>query len=257
MEIYHQKAYHNQQSTHPLQTNHRYDIQRSDLSRLYTRHNKSLGIDVKKRPENNVNNWMNEDSRDFHADIAASVFHYRPRAARTERFEFYISTPDMEKAAWTYVHNSQLILDGTFGVASSRLLLWIAMGIDSQGKGLPVAFFLFSAPAGSIATHAGYNTEIITHLLMTWKHWLSSRALAKNRIFEPTVVITDTDVKERGALTATWPSIHLLLCKFHLRQCWTNKRSVMLRKKETYSGASIILRIRKLESSCVRSFFSV
>ncbi|KAK7007268.1 hypothetical protein R3P38DRAFT_3212987 [Favolaschia claudopus] len=37
-------------------------------------------------------------------------------------------------------------------------------------------------------------------------------------------VHTDTDVRERGALQQVWFEIWLLLCKFHLRQCWTNKR---------------------------------
>ncbi|KAJ7116155.1 hypothetical protein C8R43DRAFT_824503, partial [Mycena crocata] len=38
---------------------------------------------------------------------------------------------------------------------------------------------------------------------------------------------TDTDTKERGALIDVWPNIWLLLCKFHLRQCWTNKRKAL------------------------------
>jgi hypothetical protein len=249
MKMCHQQAYRDQQSTLPLQANYRFNIQHSDLSRLYAHHHKSLGIDIKKRPEINVNDWLDQDSPNFQRKVASSVFHYHPRMSHGDRFELFIATPNMEQAAWAYVHKSQLILDGTFGVSSSRLLLWIAMGLDAQGKGIPVAMFLFSAPAGSLATHSGYNIGILSHLLKTWKDWLSSRGSAANRIFEPAVAITDTDVKERGALTLTWPSIRLLLCKFHLRQCWTNRRSITLRQRETHLGIYAVEWIKILESS--------
>ena len=67
----------------------------------------------------------------------------------------------MDAAAWEYGHHSQVMLDGTFGVCTTRLLLFIAMAVDEQGKGVPIAFFLFSAPTGNRATHAGYNTAIL------------------------------------------------------------------------------------------------
>jgi hypothetical protein len=39
------------------------------------------------------------------------------------------------------------------------------MGIDENRKGIPLAFLLFSVPAGNQKTCAGYNTEIIAKLL--------------------------------------------------------------------------------------------
>jgi MULE transposase domain len=192
---------------------------------------------------------MNQNSPIFKSEVASSIFHYSARAKHSDCFKLFISTLEMEEAAWTYVHRSQLILDGTFRVSSSRLLLWIVMGVDSQGKGLPVAMFLFSAPAGTLATHAGYDIGILTHILTTWKDWLSSWPSARNHIFEPTIAITDTDAKERGALISTWPSIILLLCKFHLWQCWTNKRNTTLRKKEHFLGIQVSGWIWILESS--------
>jgi hypothetical protein len=128
----------------------------------------------------------------------------------------------MRSAAIRFIYQKQLVLDGTFGLSSARLLVWIAMGIDDNNHGLPVAFFLFSAPSGTKATHAGYNTSILAKLLGRWK------ALFSADNFEPSVAITDTDAKERGALIVTWPNITLLLCRFHLRQCWTNKRNSLL-----------------------------
>jgi len=71
----------------------------------------------------------------------------------------------MDDAAWKYGHHEQIILDGTFGICSSRMLLFIAMDVDEDGKGIPLAFFLFSAPTGNCATHAGYNTAILHKLL--------------------------------------------------------------------------------------------
>ena len=42
-----------------------------------------------------------------------------------------------------YAHGNQLILDGTFGVCSSHLLLFIAMGIDEHRKGFHWPFSYF------------------------------------------------------------------------------------------------------------------
>jgi hypothetical protein len=99
------------------------------------------------------------------------------------------------------------------------------MGVNEDGKGILLAFFLFSAPTGNRATHAGYDTAILHKLLGQWKQHLGSR---NGEGFESYVVITNTDTKERGAVLGQWPNIILLLCKFHLRQCWTNKGKWLL-----------------------------
>ena len=65
----------------------------------------------------------------------------------------------MDEPAWKYTHGKQIILDGTFGVHSSQMLLFIAMGIDEDGKGVSLALFLFPAPTGNRATHAGYESS--------------------------------------------------------------------------------------------------
>ena len=110
--------------------------------------------------------------------IAESVFYYSPRHEQNQRFIVCIATKDMEEASWAHIHNSQLILDGTFGLSSSRLLMWIAMGIDTKGKGVPAAVFLFSAPTGSRATHAGYNIAILSDILQRWSSYLTARPSA-------------------------------------------------------------------------------
>ena len=203
----------------------RYEFLQSDSSRLYQKYSRKHGIDVTQAPQYNVDNWLDPEAPDYKPTIAAAVFYYQARAEKEDRFRVCIQTPEMKAAAWKYVHHSQLILDGTFGVCSSRILLFIALGVDEARKGVPIAFFLFSAPTGSRATHAGYDTSIISELLGRWRDSLGKQ---NGAIFTPFVAITDTDTKERGALTMVWPDIWLILCKFHLRQCWTNRRKKLL-----------------------------
>jgi hypothetical protein len=135
----------------------------------------------------------------------------------------------MRSAAIKLIHKRQLILDGTFGLSASRLFVWITMGVNEGNHGLPVVVFLFSAPSGAKATHAGYDTSILTKLLSSWKNSFTPGEL------EPAVAITDTDTKERGALINVWLTITLLLCWFHLRQCWTNKRNSLFGAKNETS----------------------
>lgn len=209
----------------PSTANFRYLIRTGDHSRLIRDHvHTTYGIDVNIKAENNVHNWLDPQSKHFRQSIYNTIFHYAARTSKDERFKLCIATPDMRDAAWTCCHKQQLILDGTFGISKYRLLLWIAMGLDESGSGLPVALFLFSAPTGARATHAGYNTAILTELLESWRNWLGTR---NGEAFEPYAAMTDTDLKERAALAKIWEHIILLLCRFHLRQCWTNKRKAL------------------------------
>lgn len=225
--------------------NHRYHILPSDFSRLYRQHyRKAYDIDVSVPPEHNVDNWLNPQSPRFKPAIYQAVFHYHARAHVDERLQISICTPEMKAAAWKYCHKKQIILDGTFGLCTSRLLLWIALGVDELGHGIPVALFLFSAPTGNRATHAGYDTTILTELLSQWTKWLGKQL---GEFFCPYVAITDTDFKARGALIRVWSTIILLLCKFHLRQCWTNKRKAVLPRGESYWRTYLVNRLLALE----------
>ncbi|KAK7676803.1 hypothetical protein QCA50_020209 [Cerrena zonata] len=218
--------------------NVRYEILPGDFSRLYRRHNlEAYGIHIDNRPECNVDDWLNSGSPLYKPELAQAIFYYTARTDTNDRLKVCISTPEMQDAAWTYCHKKQVVVDGTFGLCSSRLLLWIALGIDETGAGLPVSMFLFSAPTGTKATHAGYDTAILAELFACWKNSLGVR---NSERFEPYVAITDTDTRERGALMLTWPEITLILCKFHVRQCWTNKRKHLLPKGETHRWRSSV-----------------
>ena len=200
------------------------------------------GIDYSRRPEYNVDTWLDPKSPHYKPELAEAVFYYQARTNSAERFEICIHTEEMKKAAWKYTHQQQLILDGTFGISDSRLLLFIGMGIDEQGKGVPLVFLLFSAPTGSQATHAGYDTEILKKLMQEWVVALGTGPQGEG--FCPKIAITDTDTKERGALIMIWPSIFLLLCKFHVRNAWANRRKTLIKMGQTlvFSKHQVIVR---------------
>lgn len=239
------RAYQGMSMLNATTANIRYEFLPSDASNLYRLFNKSHGVDVTIRPEQNIHNWLDPQSPHFNATIRNSIFHYEARTHKDDRLKVSISAQAMDEAAWKYAHGNQLILDGTFGVCSSRLLLFIAMGIDEEGKGVPLALFLFSAPSGNRATHAGYNREILRELLTKWKSHLSK---GRSELFCPLVAITDTDTKERGALLDVWPEIWLLLCRFHVRQCWTNRRKKLLSMKDPdFWRQHVLQRARDLE----------
>lgn len=198
----------------PDTSNVRYEFLASDSSQLYRKYSKMHGIDVAQEAQYNIDNWLNPNSHGYKPEVASAVFHYTARTTKEDHLSICIQTTPMKVAAWKYTHHGQLILDGTFGVCDSRLLLFIVLRVDEAGKGVPLAFFLFSAPTGSRATHAGYDTTILIELRVSWKESLGSH---NGQIFTPRVAITDTDTKECGALTMVWPEIWLILCKFHVR----------------------------------------
>lgn len=245
-----QKSYRGMATYQSHTANVRHHYLPHDNSTLYRKFSRLYGVDVRKAPEYNLHDWLNPASPAYKPELREAIFYYSARTQQGERLKICISTKEMDGAAWRYGHCRQIVVDGTFGICSTRMLLFIALAIDEDKKGVPIALFLFSAPTGNRATHAGYNTEILRELLGQWRNHLST---GERGSFTPCVAITDTDTKERGALIAVWPHICLLLCKFHLRQCWTNKRKAVLR---SVSGARfwkdhIRERLKALEVACV------
>ncbi|KAI0336984.1 hypothetical protein BDW22DRAFT_1295758, partial [Trametopsis cervina] len=245
------RVYRDQSTFDEATANHRYELLPSDFSGLYRQHyRKAYAVDVKIAAEHNVDNWLNPKSTHFKPGVHEAVFYYNARATTDERLKVSVATPEMKEAAWKYCHKKQLVLDGTFGLCTSRLLVWIALGVNESGYGVPVVMFLFSAPTGNKATHAGYDTNILTELLSKWKEWLGKR---DGESFTPYVAITDTDFKERGALIRVWGNLILLLCKFHIRQCWTNKRKNVLPRGESYWQTYLNTRLLSLEEALLNS----
>ncbi|KAJ7163718.1 hypothetical protein C8R46DRAFT_998727 [Mycena filopes] len=212
----------------------RWLLTHNDSRSLYRQYNRMKGVTVTDAPQVNVDEWLDPKSDKYNPTLAHAIFHYAARASKDERFEVAIATDDMNRAAWRYGHDSQIILDGTFGVCDSRLLLFIVMAVDENRKGVPVAFLLFSAPGGNKQTSSGYDTKILTKLLGKWSESLNKCGHLygfPGVIFRPLSAITDTDLKERGALIIIFPDIWLLICRFHLRQSWRNHRNKHLKGK--------------------------
>ncbi|EPQ52484.1 hypothetical protein GLOTRDRAFT_95391 [Gloeophyllum trabeum ATCC 11539] len=228
---------------------YRWLLKQSDTRSLYRQFNRMQGIHVSERAHINIDDWLNENSPRYDKTLADAVFHYSAHAEKGDRFEICIATKDMRDAAWKYAHGSQVILDGTFGISNKKLLLFIVMGVDNKGRGVPLAFMLFSAPSGNKQTSAGYNTDVISRLLEKWKHSLRTR---NGIVFEPLVAITDTDLMERGALIHVFPKIWLLICKFHLRQSWRKHRNRLLRGNSPVH-LTVKNRLRRVEEALVKT----
>ncbi|KAH9833112.1 uncharacterized protein C8Q71DRAFT_875534 [Rhodofomes roseus] len=206
---------------------YRWVLVRGDNRALYRQFNRSRGINTKTPAQINIDEWLDESSPSFNRTLKDAIFHYKAREDKGERLEVCIATTEMYEAAWTYAHQDQFLLDGTFGICNSRILLFITMAIDKDRKGIPLAFLMFSAPSGNQHTAAGYNTDILAKLLAEWRVAVNSHGSRfghSGEQFQPLVAITDTDMKERGALLQVWPQLWLLLCKFHVRQSWKNHR---------------------------------
>lgn len=239
--------YDGQKSLDPKTANVRYIFLPQDSSRLYRMHARTQGVDLSQPAEQNINEWLDPKSPHYKAELAAAIFYYKARRTSSERFRICIHTDEMKSAAWKYAHDGQLILDGTFGLCDRRLLLFIGLTIDEAGKGVPIVFFLFSALTGTQATHAGYDTDILTELLGEWVRTMGKDKQGK--LFCPKVAITDTDVKERGALLKIWSSIFLLLCKFHVRNAWSNRRKTLIKMGTNidFSKQLVVSRLRSLD----------
>ena len=238
--------YSGQNTYNPEKANACYEFLPSDSSRLYRKYSRVHDIDTSQLPQYNVDNWLNMNSPGYKPEIASAVFHYHARAEKDDHLQICIQTKEMKQASWKYAHQNQLILDGTFRICNSQVLLFIVLGIDGEGKGVPLAFFMFSAPMGNRATQSEYDILILKDLFKSWQDSLGSH---NGSSFTPQVAITDMDTKERGALTIVWPDIWLILCKFHVRQCWTNRRKKLLHmgRIPNFPKQQVQARLRMLE----------
>jgi hypothetical protein len=151
------KFYTGQKHMDPTKANLRYQFLPHDTHRLYKKYAQLHGVHTRVPPEYNIDLWLNPDSAQYKHELSEAIFYYQARSDQSKRFQVCIQTGDMKRAAWKYSHQQQLILDGTFGICDHRLLLFIALGVDEDRKGVPLAFFLFSAPQANMATQSGYD----------------------------------------------------------------------------------------------------
>jgi hypothetical protein len=216
--------------------NHRTLLTAQDVSNIKNEMlRKNWDIDVRQDAARNLERFLGPDADE--TELKTAALHYKPRRTDADRLEIIISTPEQQEYAWKYGHQSLILLDGTFGISKHKLLLFIIMVIDNNGKGIPITFIIFTPPPNNRLTAVGYDSEIIERLLTIFRDKISA-AYSQNLLqhdptavkvtFNPLVAMTDADVKERGPLSRVWPGIFLLLCYFHLGQCWKNEMNKRL-----------------------------
>ncbi|KAI0701871.1 hypothetical protein BC835DRAFT_1411365 [Cytidiella melzeri] len=146
---------------------------------------------------------------------------------KTAQFELALSTPEQQIMAWKYGHKNIVVIDGTFGVCSARVLLFILMVVDNSNCGIPIAFFLFTAKEKHMAVHASYDSTILEEFIFQFRAAMGKNDLGEE--FEFAVGMTGNDLREHRALCSQWPSMFLMLCLFHMSQAWRNALNKHLR----------------------------
>ncbi|KAL0565187.1 hypothetical protein V5O48_016843 [Marasmius crinis-equi] len=214
-----------------LEDNYRWLLHGGDTQSLYRQYNRICGVRTSEVAHLNIHQWLDLHSLQYNKTLASIIAHYSARTSKDDHFEAIVVTPEMRESTWKYAHNSQLILDGTFGVCNRKLLLFIAMGVDEEKKGVPLAFMFFSVPSQNQFTKASLGT-------------------CSAQPFDIRVAITDTDLKECGALLNVFLDVWLLICKFHLRQSWQNQQNKAL-KGNTPIHSLLKWRIQLLEGQLV------
>ena len=72
------------------------------------------------------------------------LFYQNLGLGNDDRLILILSTPRQREMAWAYGHQKQMLLDGTFGVCSTCVLVFFLMAIDDRNVGIPVATIIFT-----------------------------------------------------------------------------------------------------------------
>ena len=122
--------------------------------------------------------------------IIDAVFYYKARDEHG-RWAIGISTPDQRDVAWKYGNNNVLVMDGTFGVSTKKVLCFIVHVVDENNRGNPCAYFVFSPKTGQEGVAGAYDTEILRMYLQLWRDAVEERYRAthpgKSAVFSPKV----------------------------------------------------------------------
>ncbi|RKO85181.1 hypothetical protein BDK51DRAFT_30296, partial [Blyttiomyces helicus] len=94
-------------------------------------------------PELNIQGWLGRElQRDncTNNDIRDAILHYSPMTDDPDsRFQLIMATWEMREAAWRtsstnaasgYGHGNSILMDGTFGIPSKKILLFVIMVLD-------------------------------------------------------------------------------------------------------------------------------
>ena len=165
-----------------------------ETSSLYWMIFSQMGIKQHSVVEENLDLWFcAQNPQPPSPGMSESCLYYQPCGNDiNDQFVVIISTPEQQAMAWQYGHKKLLLLDGTFGVNSARLLLFIGMVINTDRKGIPVIFIHFTAQKSTTAAHADYNGKLLQSLLLKWKQGMGKNP-ADGTDFDIRVVLMDND----------------------------------------------------------------
>ena len=153
--------------------------------------------------------------------LTASLLFYRPLGqGNLDRLELILATERQRQMAWKFGHKKMMLMDGTFGVCSTCVLVFFLMVVDDRNVGVPVATVIFTPKEDAKAGHASYDGPLLRDLLKQWVNRMGTNDAGET--FDLRVGMTDNDTWERFALTQIWPNSLLLLCMFHVWQAWRN-----------------------------------
>ena len=91
-----------------------------------------------------------------------------------------LATPRQHQMAWAYGHQKQMMLDGTFGICSTCVLVFFLMVVDDRNIGVPVATIIFTPKKDAKAGHASYDGPLLARLLQHWKDGMGKNAAGKD-----------------------------------------------------------------------------
>ncbi|KAJ7581987.1 hypothetical protein C8J56DRAFT_792749 [Mycena floridula] len=86
-------------SPDPRHWKYRYLLRRGDMRSLYRQYSRMKGINTAKKPQINVDQWLDPNSPNYNKTFADAVFHYSARTSQNERFEACVATDEMKEMA--------------------------------------------------------------------------------------------------------------------------------------------------------------
>jgi hypothetical protein len=196
---------------------------------LYRTLRREGGIPEQSKAIDNLDVWFREQNAQPPSPILTqSCLYYQPLGlGNLERLVLILSTPCQQEMAWKFGHKSQMLMDGTFGVCSTCVLVFFLMVVDDRNVGVLVAAIVFTPKKDAKAGHASYDGALLKDLLNRWRVGMGTNADGEE--FDIRVGNTDNDLHERFALGKIQPDVFLILCMFHTWQAWRNGLNCYLR----------------------------
>ncbi|TFK46763.1 hypothetical protein OE88DRAFT_1637590, partial [Heliocybe sulcata] len=180
-----------------------YHLEPYESTSLYRTIVRESGLKQWSKTVENLDRWFRKDDPQpppGHPNLGDNILYYQPHVeGETDQF---------------------ILMDSTFGFSSDWLLLFTLVTIDDRNRGIPISYMLFSVRQQTKAVHVDYNGELLSRILQAWKDGMGTNAAGEP--FKARIAITDNDLKERRALSETWPDVLLLLCLAHTWRAWGN-----------------------------------